>query len=111
MSWSANDETNELSMARGDFGIQLPIKIEDITLASGDSIKIAITSRMNGTAIIEKEYTNIQNSTVNLELTEAESAKLPVGNYFYILDWYQDGNFMCNIINDGVFRVVKKACN
>lgn len=109
MSWAVNDETNEIAMAIGDFGIQLPVDIEDTTLANNDSVKIVIKNRMNGAVIVEKEFTNIQENSFNFELTEAESAKFPVGRFVYRLDWYQDGNFMCNIIPDGVFRVVNKA--
>ena len=54
------------------------------------------------------DFTHIDN-TVELSLTEAQSALLPVGDYVYALDWYRDEVFMCNIIPQGVFRVVKKA--
>ena len=98
-----------LSMTEGDWGIQLPVTISGVTFAANDFVSLTIKNQNNGTAIIEKTFANIQNNTVNLELTEAESALLPVGSYVYVLDWFQDGAFMCNIISSAVFKVVDKA--
>lgn len=96
-----------LSMAEGDWGVELPVTVSGATFAANDSLKIAIK---NGeTTLVEKEYTNITQNTVKLELTEAESALLPIGVYVYRLDWYQDGAFMCNIIPVSTFKVVDKA--
>lgn len=100
---------NSLQMAEGDFGIVLPVKINGTTLTEHDSIKFTFKDKPNGTPVLEKEYTNLTDNTANLVLTEQESALFPIGVYSYSLDWYQDGNFMCNIILQGVFRVVDKA--
>ena len=94
-------------MTRGDFGVQLPIRVSGVAFAASDSVKVTIKS-VNA-VVIEKSYTNIANNTVNLELTEAESALLPIGNYKYSLDWYQNGAFMCNIIPFADFKVVDKV--
>ena len=96
-------------MVEDDFGIQLPCTIEGITFASADEIRLVIKDSLNGTLILEKTYTNIQQNTITIELTEAESALLPVGEYVYSLDWYQNGNFMCNIVPVDSFSVVEKA--
>lgn len=102
-----NVSGNSLSMTEGDWGVKLPVTVSGATFAANDSLKIVIK---NGeTTLVEKEYTNITQNTVNLELTEAESALLPVGSYVYRLDWYQDGAFMCNIIPISTFKVVDKA--
>ena len=102
-----NVSGNSLSMCEGDWGVQLPVKVSGATFAANDSLKIVIK---NGeTTLVEKEYTNITQNTVRLELTEAESALLPIGVYVYRLDWYQDGAFMCNIIPVSTFKVVDKA--
>ena len=98
---------NNLSMAEGDWGIQLPITITGTTFAANDSVRVTIKS--GETTVIQKDYTDITNNTVNLELTEAESALLHVGSYLYSLDWYQDGAFMCNIIPSAAIKVVDKA--
>ena len=96
-----------LSMAEGDWGVELPVTVSGATFAANDSLKIVIK---NGeTTLVEKEYTNITQNTVKLELTEAESALLPIGVYVYRLDWYQNGAFMCNIIPVSTFKVVDKA--
>lgn len=100
-----------VSMAEGDYGIILPveIEIEGVTLGTLDSIKIVFRTSINGDLILEKNYDGIENNTVNLEFTEDESALFPVGSYVYGLDWYQSGNFMCNIITSSPFKVVDKA--
>ena len=98
-----------LSMAEGDYGLALPIEISGATFAAADEIKITFKTRLNGETIIEKTYGNIQNNTVNLEFTKAESDLLPVGSYVYSMDWYQNGAFMCNVIQCSAFMVVEKA--
>lgn len=96
-------------MAEGDYGIKLPFSVSGTTLAASDSLRFTFKDAMNGTTILEKEYTNVQQNAADLEFTEAESALFPIGAYVYNLDWYQNGNFMCNIIPLGVFKVVDKA--
>lgn len=105
--WVVNG--NNIKMAEGDYGIKLPITISGATLAAGDSVRFTIKQHQNGTAIIEKDYSTFSEGAFDFELTESESALLRVGNYVYSLDWYQDGNFMCNIIPTALFRVVDKA--
>ena len=97
---------NNISMCGGDWGIELPITLSGVTLGEHDSLKITIA---NEAPLIVKEFTNITKNTINLVLTQAESALLPVGTYVYSLDWYQDGSFLCNIIKYGLFLVGDKA--
>ena len=67
-----NVSGNSLSMTEGDWGVKLPVTVSGATFAANDSLKIVIK---NGeTTLVEKEYTNITQNTVNLELTEAECA-------------------------------------
>lgn len=101
--------SNSISMTEGDFGVSLPVTINGIEFTASDTVKISILTAMNGEAIVEKEFTAIDEGTVNLELTQAESALLPVGAYVYRLDWYQSGVFMCNIVPCAAFKVVEKA--
>lgn len=108
MAWDVKDRF-VLSMVEGDYGVSLPIHIGGATFAANDEVKLVIKSALNSEAIVQKPFSNIQQNTVNLMLTEAESALLPVGNYVYSLDWYQNGAFMCNIIPWANFRVVEKA--
>ncbi len=98
-----------LTMTEGDYGIKLPVTIKGVTLTHDDSVAIVIVQNHNGTPILTKEFTEIQNNTVNLEFTQEESALFRPRNYLYRLDWYQNGNFMCNIIPEATFKVVDKA--
>ena len=107
MAWSSNG--NSLSMCEGDWGIQLPVILSGTTLTASDCLRFTFKTEKNGTTLFEKEYSDIQDNTVNLEFTEAESALLPVGTYAYSLDWYQDGAFLCNIIPYALMKVVDKA--
>lgn len=105
--WKVEGKT--ISMAENDFGIALPVSISGVELNQNDSIKIQIKAEINGAVLIEKNYSNIVNNTVELMLTESESALLGVGFYFYVVDWYQDGEFMCNILPQAVLKVDDKA--
>lgn len=98
-----------LQMAEGDYGLALPISISGTTLGAQDSIKLTFKTAVNGDEILSKTFDGITDNTVSLELTEAESALFPVGQYVYRLDWYQNGNFMCNIILAANLKVVDKA--
>lgn len=105
--WNVNGQN--LTMTEGDWGIQLPVTISGTTLTASDELRLTIKTAINGETIVSKNYSDISENTVNLELTEAESALLPVGTYVYLLDWYQSGAFMCNIIPSALFKVVEKA--
>ena len=105
--WVVNGQ--ELKMVEGDWGIQLPIVISGTTFSASDEVKFTLKKSVNGDVLLTKTFNNISQNTVNLELTEAESAALPVGKYVYVLDWYQNGAFMCNIIPTASFKVVDKA--
>lgn len=105
--WAVNG--NDLQMAEGDFGIQLPVTVNGTTLGNGDALKFTFKTRKNGQTILEKNFSEIEQNTVNLELSEEESALFPVGFYVYSLDWYQNGIFMCNIVLCSPFKVVDKA--
>lgn len=107
MAWNVTNQT--LSMAEGDYGIALPVEIIGTELGEQDSIKLTFKDSANGNEILSKTFDGITDNTVNLELTAEESALFPVGSYVYSLDWYQSGNFMCNIITIAPFKVVDKA--
>lgn len=100
---------NDLKITEGDYGLQLPVTISGTTLTAADSVMFTLKNKVNGDTILTKTFTNIAENTFNLELTEEETALLPVGNYVYSLDWYQDGAFMCNIIPYAAFKVGEKA--
>ena len=99
----------EISMTEGDYGIQLPIKVNGITFGSNDEVLFTLKYRMNGDTVFTKSFANVSQNTINLEITAGESALLGVGAYVYSLDWLQSGMFMCNIVPSASFRVVEKA--
>lgn len=98
-----------ITMAEKDYGIQLPITVNGTQLTAQDSIRITIKNVMNGMTILVKDFDGITNNTFDLELTEEETELFAVGSYVYSMDWYQDGEFMCNIIPVSSFKVVDKA--
>ena len=100
---------NNLQMTEGDYGLALPVTVNGTTFSAGDEVLFTFKDAVNGTTILTKTYSNIQANTVSLELTAEESAKFPVGQYVYSLDWYQSGAFMCNIIPSATLKVVDKA--
>lgn len=104
--WIVNG--HDLKMAEGDYGLTLPVSISGTEFSANDTIKITFKAAKNGEELLAKEYTPVD-GVVNLELTEAESELFAVGTYVYSLDWYQSGNFMCNIIPVATFKVVDKA--
>lgn len=96
-------------MSEGDYGIKLPVTVSGTTLTASDSLRFTFKDSRNGTVLLVKEFANIEDNTVDLEFTQEESALFGCGNYVYSLDWYQDGNFQCNIVEVGVFKVGDKA--
>lgn len=100
---------NTIQMCEGDFGIALPMTITGPTFATSDEIKMAIKDAMNGNTLLEKTFSDIQDNTISIELTSSETEQLPVGNYVYSIDWYQEGHFLCNIVPASNFKVVDKA--
>ena len=100
----------DLTMTEGDYGIAVPMTIHDVALTASDTFKITVKPGKNQTALIEKEYSEITNNTVQFSLTAAESALLKAGvTYVYSLDWYQEGSFLCNLIPAATIKVVDKA--
>lgn len=98
----------DLQMTVGDYGVKLPMTISGVTLGGSDAILFTLKS-VHYTTVLTRTFMNIQDNTVNLILTSAESEDLQVGDYIYTLDWYQSGQFMCNLIDEAAFKVVAKA--
>lgn len=107
-----DEERKTLEMVEGDFGLILPIELEtesQETISEIDSFSIKIFKETNSNPIVEKTYNNIQNQTIEFELTQQESSSLPVGTYYYDLDWFQGQNFLGNIVANAIFQVKEKA--
>lgn len=105
--WAVNGEN--LKMCEGDFGLALPITIGGVTFASTDKVKLTIKDAVNGNEVLSKEFSEITDNTIILEFTAEESALLSVGTYYYVLDWYQNNRFLCNIIPAAKLAVGDKA--
>lgn len=103
--WKADG--NNIQMTVGDYGIKLPISVSSITVGQYDEMRFKIANQ--NAAVLELTFSNISDNTIDLELTAEQSAKLRVGSYLYSLDWYQNGSFMCNLIERALFKVVAKA--
>ena len=102
-------ENNLMEMVEGDYGIVLPIKIENDKLSLDDKFRINIFKNANEAPIITKEYSNTENNTIEFMLTKKESELLPVGKYVYDLDWFQDDQFLGNLLAKKKFEVKDKA--
>lgn len=107
-----DEENKTLEMAEGDFGLSLLIEIttkgEEI-ISSEDSFALKIYKEPNGELLVTKTYNNIQGLTIDLSLTKQESLKMPVGTYYYDLDWFQGQTFLGNIIRQALWYVRDKA--
>ena len=99
----------DITMTAGDWGVALPVTVTGTTLTSSDKLALTVVRADTGATVLEKEFTNITDNTVDFELTAAESANLTPGEYRYNLDWYQDGVFLCCLVGNASFRVVSKA--
>ena len=109
--FQVNEENKKIEITEGDFGITLPIEIniEGTDLSSTDKFVFKIFEEINGEAIIEKNFENITNNTIELKFTEEESKKLRVGRYYYDIDWFQEDTFLLNILAKKRFVVNEKA--
>lgn len=104
-----SDDGAHVSFVEGDYGIALNYTVDGIEISPDDSIKVTVKDEKNGTEILTKDITGIEDNKIPLSFTAAESALLPVGKYVYTLDWYKNGDFLCNIVNNALLKVVDKA--
>lgn len=107
MAWNYNEVTGEISITEKDFGVACPITIEDITITEQDQIAFYIKKPGATENIFEKTYSDIQHN--KFDLVFAESERLPVGQYIYLIDWQRDGVFLDNLVDNAIFRVVAKG--
>ena len=97
-----------ITMTEGDYGLTLPITINGAVFEKNDEIKIIIKENVNGKEIFSKSYKNIENNIINFGFTKKESELLSPKYYVYIMDWYREETFLCNIIKDGKLLVEDK---
>lgn len=107
MAWRSSGKN--LQFTEGDWGVAEVVTISGFTVSPNDSFKFIFMTKKNGDMILEKVFTGLTTNSMELSFTEEESALFPVGSYVYSLDWYQNGQFMCNLIECGGLKVVDKA--
>jgi len=107
MAWRSSGKN--LQFVEGDWGVAEVVTISGFTVSPSDAFKFTFKTKKNGETILEKEYTGLTKNQMELSLTQEESALFPVGSYVYSLDWYQNEQFMCNLIECGGLKVVDKA--
>ena len=100
--------TNKIEMVEHDFGIELPIYIR---FGKGENyeenkLRIRIYKNINTEAIIDKTYDGLK---IPLIFTEEESLLLPVGKYYYDIDFIQRNDITMNILAKKQFIVTEKA--
>ena len=95
---------NKIQMVKGDFGLPLPITLEQ-TIASDETIKFTIEDS-KGKEILVKKYSNITDNQFELSFTKEESEKLKAKTYLYKIDWYKEDVFKGNIVRDEIFEVL-----
>jgi len=105
--WSGTAE--RLQMVEGDYGLELPFTVSGIALGAGDCLKFTFKRSRNNETILEKTFEGITDNTVQLAFTAEESALFSPGSYVFALDWYHEGSFLGNIIDNGALKVVDKA--
>ena len=103
-----NKGSNKLSMVEGDYGLTLPLIINGITISTDDKLNFYIKKDKNSEKIVDQNYENIENNTINLTFSKEESDRLPIGNYKYAIDWYKQDTFCGNIIKEKDFEVEDK---
>ena len=107
--WNIKSKNStDITMTEGDFGVEMSIAIDGVSISSLDTILMTIKKTKNGKAVLEKTFTINEDNTIDLSFTEAETDELKVGTYLYALDWYRNGVFMYNIVNNSKLKVEDK---
>ena len=102
------NKDNGIVMTEGDYGLNLPITIKGGEMYKTDKVTFIIKENSNENVIFTKNFTDIENNTFNFVLSKEDSNKLPVGVYVYSLDWTRGEDFLCNLIEKGLFVVEDK---
>lgn len=105
--WSGR--ATQLKMVEGDWGLALPFTVSGVMMGENDSLRFTFKKTVNGDTVLEKTFDGITDNTVQLTFSQEESALFTPGTYVFALDWYQDGSFLGNIIDNGSLKVVDKA--
>lgn len=102
--WNANG--NSITMTQNDFGVGLPLSFPETEINEEDTLAFIIKKSSGGQVIINKTFTNISNSSIEIALTKEESAKLLTGSYVWKVNWYRGQQFLMCLIGPAPFKVV-----
>lgn len=102
---------NRITMDAYDYGMQLPIDVEEGTFESTDKMLFELKKSKDSVAIISKEYTNAVDKEdlfrFFLEFTEKESESLPPGNYVYYIKYIKNGELRDTLVSGEDFKIKK----
>lgn len=106
-----NIKGSRITMDAYDYGLQLPIDVEEGTFEAGDKMLFELKKSKDSVALISKEYINTLSDTnlfrFFLEFTEKESAALPPGNYVYYIKYIKNGELRDTLVSGEDFRIKK----
>ena len=108
MAWGYNENSYEISMTEGDWGVALPFILSGITVSSNDEFILQIKKSHDGEVILTKRIPATETG-FSLILSEEDSNMMVPGKYAYCLDWTQQGVFNYNLIRSATFKVGDKA--
>lgn len=102
---------NRITMDAYDYGLQLPIDVEDGTFEPTDKMLFELKKSKDSVPLISKEYVNVLSDTnlfrFFLEFTEKESLELPPGNYVYYVKYIKNGELRDTLVSGEDFKIKK----
>lgn len=106
-----NIKGSRITMDAYDYGLQLPIDVEEGTFEETDKMLFELKKSKDSAPLISKEYINTLSDTslfrFFLEFTENESAALPPGNYVYYIKYKKNGELRDTLVSGEDFKIKK----
>lgn len=106
-----NIKGSRIIMDAHDYGLQLPIDVEDGTFEPEDKMLFELKKSKDSAPLISKEYVNtLSDETMFrffLEFTKNESAELPPGNYVYYIRYIKNGELQDTLVSGEDFKIKK----
>ena len=90
----------------GDYGIGVAIKIQNFEFLEGDTLIFTIRRRnLDREVILQKEFSEFNENSVLLLITEQDAELLKEAIYSYELEIYRNGSFLLTITQNQDFIV------
>lgn len=106
-----NIKGNRITMNAYDYGLQLPIDVEEGNFEDNDKMLFELKKSKDSVALISKEYVNALSDTNKfrffLEFTQQESEELPPGNYVYYIKYIKNGELRDTLVSGEDFKIKK----